>query len=852
MPPDIGRPTAPPLTATYRLQLHPGFTFGDARAAVPYLARLGVSHLYLSPVVAARPGSTHGYDVADPRIANPELGGEAGFRALAESAHANGLGLVVDIVPNHMGVGPANPFWMDVLRWGRDSRFAGVFDVEWDVPGREGTILLPVLGDDLDAVLARGEITLAWRDGELRAVYFEHEWPIDPRTVHRVLAFAHEYALSPEAGEIVARLRDLLFAEGGASLAVDDAARGAEALGTAIADSADVRGYLDWLAGEFARGEDGRYRMHALLDLQPWRLAYWRRAAREVNYRRFFDVGELAAVRAEDPAVFDVTHAWVLDRVGEGLVDGLRVDHVDGLRDPQAYLERLRDAVDARRPGEHLPIFVEKILSPGERMPAAWATDGTTGYEVLNELESVFVDPTGCARIEAAYRRLLRIGDRIGYHEVAARGKELVLRRAFDTDVRRLVRRLAVAAHGVAPRLPRPMLHEALIQLAVGLPVYRTYVRQEDDGDGIVASADDYRWIGEALDRAQRHGAADRFALQFVADVLRGEWPPAGGASPRAARAAHDVALRFQQTSGPATAKGVEDTALYRWFPLASLGEVGGEPARDVSRAVAELRAGAAARAARWPRQLVAVDTHDTKRSADVRARLDALSEIADEWTAAVARWRRRHAPLRRTIARRAAPDANAEYLVYQTLVGVWPADGAPADGERAALRDRVAAYVRKAAREAKAQTSWVDGDAEYEAALDGFVGGLLDGPAGAPFREELGRLVARVARAGWWTSLARTALQLASPGTPDTYQGGELWSLALVDPDNRRPVDFAHRAALLDALDGEIDPAALVAGAADGRIKQHVIRELLQLRRGDPPLFAAGSYEPVVAEGDR
>src|SRR5438067_2867230 len=397
-----------PLTATYRLQLHGGFTFDDARAVVPYLARLGVSHLYLSPVVAARPGSQHGYDVADPRVANPELGGEAAFRALCDAAHAHGLGVLVDIVPNHMGVGPANPFWMDVLRWGRDSRFAGVFDIDWSVPGREGLLLLPVLGDDLPKVIERGELKLSWCGTELRATYFEHEWPLEPRTVHRVFAFAHHCELSDAAADEVRAVRDALFPEGGAALDVERSTLAAESLGAAVARSYEVRAYVAWMCDAFARGDAGRYRLDALLVLQNWRLAHWRRAPREINYRRFFDIGELAAVRAEDPAVFAVTHQWILDRVAERVVDGLRVDHVDGLRDPLAYLERLRAAVDERRPGEALPILVEKILVEDEHLRATWPTDGTTGYEFMNEPASVFVDPAGISALDAAYRRLLR------------------------------------------------------------------------------------------------------------------------------------------------------------------------------------------------------------------------------------------------------------------------------------------------------------------------------------------------------------------------------------------------------------------------------------------------------------
>lgn len=833
------------LTATYRLQLNESFTFDDARRLVPYLAQLGVSHLYLSPVVAARPGSTHGYDVADPRIANPALGGDDGFRALAADAHAHGLGILVDIVPNHMGIGASNPFWMDVLRWGTASLYARVFDIDWYMPGREGLLLLPVLGDELDAIIARHEIAVAWRDGELRATYYEHEWPLDPRTVHRVFAFEHTRALSHDAASTVLRIRDMLFAERGATLSVGDANRAVVELREAVERSREVAEHVEWLARAFTEGDAGEYRLRALLDLQSWRLGHWRRAARELNYRRFFDVGELAAVRVEDASVFEVTHGWILDRIADRTIDGVRIDHVDGLRDPDAYLARLRQAIDARRPGEALPIFVEKILSPGESLPTRWATDGTTGYEFASALDAAFVDPNGVREIERAYRRLLRVRDAVRFHDVAARGKELVLRRAFDADIRRLVRLLAPAGRAVAPRLPNAMLHEAVLQLAIALPVYRTYVRAVDESGRLEASADDFRWIGDALNAA-RGGAADRFALQFVADVLRGEWPAADADVPsRAGIAAREFALRFQQTSGAATAKGIEDTALYRWYPLASLGEVGSDPARPLDDAVSALHAANAQRRARWPRAMLATETHDTKRSADVRARIDALSDIAPEWNALVARWRRSHARLRRVTGRRAAPDANVEYLGYQMLVGIWPAARDVDDDERASLCERVTAYLCKAAREAKAQTSWTDADSAYEAAIGAFVTALVEHHDCARFREALAGIVERVARAARWTGLTRAALHVASPGTPDVYQGGELTSLALVDPDNRRPVDFEARASAL----GAIDSGAATSGDA---LRLRVLATLLRLRRAPDSPLVDGTYAPIAVHGSR
>jgi (1->4)-alpha-D-glucan 1-alpha-D-glucosylmutase len=629
MPSPRSRPLAgPPQVATYRLQLHAGFGFADAAARVPYLRRLGISHLYLSPVLTARAGSTHGYDVVDPSHANPALGGDAGFDALAETVRAHGMGLVLDVVPNHMGTGDANPYWDDVLAFGRESPYARWFDVAWEHLARIGRrqLVLPVLGDTLEAVLARGELSLAAEPRGVRVRYYEHSLPLDPRTVHRLFAFHHEYAFSDARhadGAEVLLLRDALAPEGGASLARGDAERAVRALGERAARVPAIGAYVEWALRRFCEGDDGRYRLTALLDLQHWRLTHWRRAWRELNYRRFFDISDLVALRAEDPRVFDATHRWTLERVARGQVHAVRVDHVDGLRDPLAYLRRLRAALDARAPdGAHVPVYVEKILTAGERLPAEWPVDGTTGYEALNDLEAPLVDAAGFATIEAAYRRTIRLKPAApGFAEVAVRGKELVLRTAFRPEIRRAVRALVRVARAERAGFPPPVLAEAVLRLAAALPVYRSYVTADEAG-GVHASAEDRAVLDRALQGALPRTAGDEraaAALRFVVAVLTGELPGAD-APPAARQAAAEFALRFQQTSGPATAKGVEDTAIYRWTPLASLNEVGGEPDRDLRTSVAALHAANAERAAHWPRALVTVTTHDTKRSADARA----------------------------------------------------------------------------------------------------------------------------------------------------------------------------------------------------------------------------------------
>ncbi len=805
------RPLAgPAYAATYRLQLGPHLDFDGARARVPYLARLGVSHLYLSPVLHARAGSTHGYDVVDPAHANPALGGDAGFDRLATAARRAGLGVVLDVVPNHMGVGPENPYWDDVLARGEASPYARWFDVDWDAMGRarRRQIAMCVLGESPEAALARGALVVRRGPAGPRVHYYEHSFPLSPETAG---AFA--------------------------------------ALGRRGAAPADA----------------------ALLARQHWRVAFWRDAWRELNYRRFFDVSDLVGLRAEDPAVFEATHAWALARVAAGQVHALRVDHVDGLRDPLGYLQRLRRALDERRPDAHVPVFVEKILVGDERLRPEWPVDGTTGYEVLDALERVFVDADGAGALEAAYRGLLGPRGRDDFAELAVRAKEAILRRSFRPEVRRVVRALLTAAPRGAGEGRR--LAEAVLRLAAALPVYRTYIAPDsDDGapargaaDGVpgplAASADDRTALDWAFSRAVARTPALADDLGYVAAVLAGDLPARDApAVARVRGAAAEAALRFQQTSGPATAKGVEDTALYRWAPLASLCEVGGEPDAPLRHATAAWHDANAERRSRAPHALVPVTTHDTKRGADTRARLDALSEIAAEWNALVAGWHGRHRGLRRYTepnGRARVVDGAMESLLYQTLVGVWPADRA-----RAALDDatcaRIRDYLRKAAREAKARTSWTDPDEAYEGALFAMADALACGDAGEAFRAELAPVVRRVAAAGAWTALARTLLQATAPGTPDVYQGDELWNLVLVDPDNRRPVDWRLREQLLTDAESEADAAtwwarALRTAPADvGAPKLRLLHALLRARRGAPALFASGAYAPVAAAGEK
>jgi (1->4)-alpha-D-glucan 1-alpha-D-glucosylmutase len=599
---------------------------------------------------------------------------------------------------------------------------------------------------------------------------------------------------------------------------------------------------------------------------------YWRRSAREINYRRFFNIDELVALRMEDPEVFAHTHALVLAWVAEGFADGLRVDHVDGLRDPLAYLQRLRAALGERRPASgaddarRVPVYVEKILSPGERLRPDWPVAGTTGYETLNDLEALFIHPAGYARLEARYAAMLRLDERgVGFADIARDGKRAVLHHSLAADVQRLVKLFVP----IARRSPRTAGHRreaiatAIVEAIVHLGVYRTYVAEHDDAPP--STGEDARWVDAAI--AGARATADGALLDLLREVLLLHGLNALDEVERVDR--RRFASRFQQVSGPATAKGVEDTALYLYVPLVSRNEVGGEPDRPLDDAVAVLHEGNALRAERWPRAMVTTSTHDTKRGADTRARLDVLSELPDEWWSEVTRWRRLNAALRARVGRRWAPDPNTEYLLYQTLVGIWPV---PADADPGAplpdaatlagLRERVAAYMEKAVREGKSRSSWVSPNAEFEGALAAFIAAILDPARSAPFLARLDALARRIAPAGYWNALARTLLHLTAPGVPDVYQGTELWDFTLVDPDNRRPVDFALRSGLLDSVTGAYRTGSsdgtrsflreLVGSPGDGRVKLAVTHRALVARREAAALFDGGGYQPLAATGSR
>jgi len=785
----------PRLTATYRVQMNASFTISHARAQVDYLSRLGVSHLYCSSVLAAHAGSTHGYDVVDPTRINPELGTEDDLRALSRDLHDRDMGLILDVVPNHMGTGADNPYWDDVLARGERSPYARWYDIDWAAAGGRRKVILPILGDELDRVLERNELSVRLESGgEPRIAYFDRTFPIDRSTLPPDLQLAQ---FDPGA------TREL----------------------TALYS-----------------GPDAGDRLRALLDAQHYQLVSFRRGWSDVNYRRFFDVADLVGLRMEDPEVFAATHALILRLVRDGVADGLRIDHVDGLRDPAGYLARLRASVFP-----DTPIFVEKILAPDERLRSSWPVQGTTGYEFLNALEDVFVDPAGFAEIERDYRRWRRLGDTT-FRDIVRAGKTAILNGPLRADVEHVARLIEPLAPSTGERWSRRDLAIALVELVGALPAYRTYIdpsRPIEDADRDL--------IERASREAQARNAAAAPIIAIIADLLLGRMP----ATDDAARA--DLVRRFQQLTAPAAAKGLEDNALYVYVPLLSRNEVGGAPDRSLDDAAARFHDANLYHAEHWPLGLVCTTTHDTKRSADVRTRLDALTGIPREWERVVRRWRRLNRKHRSIVKGRMAPDGNSEYSLYQTLVALWPAprpgrrtDDLPDRRWRESARERLTQYTLKAAREAKTQTSWTDPDPDYERATSEFVAAILQPSDEAPFLPDVARLVSLIAPASAWNALSRIALHLTSPGTPDIYQGDELWNYLLVDPDNRRPVDYEARseaAASLRAVEEAVASSAPI-DPHDHRVKLFVTARLLDLRRSHADLFVHGAYRALPVRG--
>ncbi len=803
--------------STYRVQFTADFTFRHALEYVDYWYALGIDDLYASPFFVARPGSPHGYDVVDPREINPEIGTEDDLGRLHEKLASRGMGLVMDLVPNHMCVGTSeNEWWNDVLEKGPSSPYAKFFDIDWRPPKPElsGKLLLPVLENPFGRVLEDADLEVKEARGALRVHYRERSFPVAPGTA----PVAVERALR--------RLRDAPPTDPGA---VSAARRSLDAELCALNGSKGTPRSFDALEDMLAR--------------QAYRLSHWRVAADHINYRRFFDVNDLAAVRVEEPEVLDAVHGKAFDLVERGWVTGLRIDHIDGLREPRQYLKDIE-----RRTGGCY-VVIEKILGEREETPESWATEGTTGYEFLRALDGLFISHAGEAPLQALYSEL-RTGAGT-FEDVAYEARRSILDGPMSSELSVMTRRLDRISeqHRGSRDFTVGLLRHVLASTIACFPVYRTYVAAKDTE----VSSQDAATVGAALSAARgRSPSVDPSAFDFLGDVLLLRDPEGSSETQRAER--REFILRFQQLSGPVMAKGVEDTAFYRYIPLLCLNEVGGGPA-PFGIPVSEFHGRMADRARRCPGSLSATSTHDTKRAEDGRSRLGVISERPAEWATAVHRWREIAAPLKARVDGRPAPDADDEYYIYQTILGAWPVRGI-VDSELPALTLRVQEAVAKAVREAKRNSSWVNQNGAYEEALRSFVSRLLE-PEGL-FAPEMGVFASRVVTGGLLTSLAKLAIKITAPGVPDFFQGTELWDFSMVDPDNRRRVDLARRALLLEDLRrrSESDRPALVRELLetieDGRLKLFVTSALLACRRKERDLFAYGAYVPLAVEGPR
>jgi (1->4)-alpha-D-glucan 1-alpha-D-glucosylmutase len=796
--------------ATYRVQLRGGMDFDAVADLAPYFARLGVSHCYLSPILAAMPGSTHGYDVIDFGAIEPSLGGYDGFVAMAETLSRHGLKILLDIVPNHMAASPRNAWWRDVLEWGRESAHARHFDIDWGAP----KLLVPVLGSHYAAALEAGALKLSCEPatGTLLLSYGELALPLTPPSYSTVLGLV--------PGDRFAELA-LRFAASSPGSAVELMASLAELL-------ADGDGDLDTAVAAINADKDALHHLH---EQQVWRLTHWRLARENLTYRRFFEISDLVGVRVEEPSVFDDVHRCVVDLVQAGLVHGLRIDHIDGLADPLGYLRRLRAAV-----GDEIYIVVEKILEPGEALPESWPVAGTTGYEFIAALAQVFVDDTSGALTEAY---VAATGESPDLEAAVTAAK----RRTFTRNLAGELDHLSALAAGLAQAdvatrdIGADTLRRAIVEIASAFPVYRTYV----DAGG--AAPEDKELIARAIDRARLgREVEDEAAFPFLADLLT-----LTATTPERQAAALGFATRFQQTTGPLMAKALEDTVFYRFNRLIALNEVGGD-ARLGAGSLQRFHESMRRRQSLAASALSATATHDTKRGEDARARIYAISKAPERWSAAVQRWMRLNASLRADIGGATLPHTNVEWLYYQSLLGAWPAGLKPDnDAGLSALAQRMAAFLVKAAREAKLYTSWTNPDEPYETTLQDFVSQSLDPRRSAAFLQDFFDTAQPLLVAGCLTSLTQAVIKVLAPGVPDIYQGSELWDLSLVDPDNRTAVDYDVRRAYLHE---EHDAAELLRQWPGGAVKLAVLRAALAVRARFGSDIVHAEYVPLQVEG--
>jgi len=854
--------------ATYRLQFNKNFTFSDATRILDYLRELGVTEIYASPILTSRRGSGHGYDVTDPNRLDPDLGSEKDFEVFVSELEKRGMGLLLDIVPNHMAASSENPWWMDVLENGPDSAFSSYFDIDWHPPSRnlDNKILLPILGRPFGEALDSGEFKLDFRDGKFSIEYFESSFPLAPRTYRSVLQLRIDrlkYLLDENSAAyheyqgIVAALsaisdRDATPIESPSDKRVRfESIR--ERLRQLAAGSQEVTQFIEENLADF-NGKEGDpasfANLQRLLGEQYYVLTFWQNVNETINYRRFFTITDLVGMRVEDSLVFDATHSLILRLISRGAVAGLRIDHIDGLRDPLAYLKRLQDRIaaeDGSKSGSEEYVLVEKILARNENLPDDWPVAGTTGYDYLNFANRILVQPEGAKEIERIYSHF--IGRNLKFSEVLYQKKKLVMGTILGVEMRSLGRQLGelAAQARYARDLPRHELTEALIETTAGFAVYRTYIRNLD------LPPEATKVLEEALAQARLHKPSlNPQCFDFLRDVLLLLNPPHVLPDHREARLS--FVLRWQQFTGPIVAKGLEDTALYVYHPLASLNEVGGDPAPD-SICPREFFEFIAERQKRWPHAMNASSTHDTKRAEDLRARISVLSEMPQEWQKRLHQWTAMNE--RYKVAGNGGamvPDRNEEYFLYQTLLGMWPLE----ESEFGGVLERLQSYAVKAIREAMVHTRWTRPNLAHEEGFKKFIAAILDEKQNHAFLVDFFSFHRDIAFYGMLNSLSQTLLKITAPGVPDFYQGSELWDLRLVDPDNRGAVDFARRIKLLTSLKQMASretagfSGELLKDWTDGRIKLYLISKALRCRQEFGALFTDGNFVPAEVSGER
>ncbi|MEO8026541.1 MAG: malto-oligosyltrehalose synthase [Bryobacteraceae bacterium] len=854
-------------SSTYRLQLNSAFPFPDAQRLAPYLKGLGITGYYCSSFLAARPGSMHGYDLCDHSRINPELGGLEGFEQFSRELRQHGFSLILDFVPNHMSTDPgANLWWRNVLENGPSSPYASFFDIDWEPVKVElkDKVLLPVLGSQYGAALEAGELRIVFHEGTFHLRYFDLDLPLNPRQLRLLLNHNLDSLIAtlgiedPHLNEF----RSILFHLEHMPTYTDTDPEMMESrqrekdvairrIANLVLESTAIAWHVERNISEFngVAGDPHSFDLlHSLLESQPYRLSYWRTAMHEINYRRFFDINELAGIRMEEPEAFRRAHELVFELIRNGQVDGLRLDHIDGLYDPATYLESVAASV---QPGKAPYVIVEKILSAGEELPPHWKAHGTTGYEFLNDLNGLYVDSRNVHEFEKLHLRFTGLEDE--FREFVYVSKKLIIASSMASELNVLAHALnrISECHRRFRDFTLDSLQEALREIVACFPVYRSYV-----GPGGWSDLDQ-RNIDLAVSEAlRRNPALEPSIFHFIRQMLLPE-RSADVTEEEYARRLR-FAMKFQQYTGPVQAKGVEDTAFYRYAPLLSLNEVGGEPDR-FGRPPEEFHRVNQHRQTSWPRTMLSTSTHDTKRGEDARARINVLSEMPAGWRAVISRWARANASARTMVRGEQAPNRSDEYLYYQALLGAWPAGLAGAPDRD--FVSRMSQYMRKAVKEKKTHTSWVHPFEEYDKAVATFVERSLNGRNSRLFLALFLPFQERIANLGMLNSLSQLTLKIGSPGVPDFYQGSELWELSLVDPDNRRPVDFATREHWLDGmlplLESRCESEARTQAVAemlehwrDGRIKLYCTAAGLRLRQRLPEVFVGGAYTPLSASG--